>query len=315
MSARLLLQLLLLLQAGAAGVIAWALAIHYGLATPLALLIGLAAVVLVRALISANNFLMSSRAASPTPPEFRLGAAGGLRLFGEEFRASMLQSSWIMPRARPSRRIFADAPAAPVLLLHGYGCNSGYWAHLIPLLEAARISHACADLEPLGGDIDGYVPAVAGAIDALCAASGAPRVVILAHSMGGLVARAYLRRHGAARVARLITLGTPHHGTSLANLGLGANARQMRRARRGATPESDWLRALAGEEGAAARALVTSIYSHHDNIVAPQTSSHLSGARNIALGGVGHVALGSNKQVLLCIMHELVRDTARQDES
>lgn len=313
MSARLLLQWLLLLQAGAAVAIAWVLARYHGFDALPALLAGLAAVLLVRALISANNFLMSSRAASETPPEFRLGAGAGLRLFGEEFLASMLQSSWIMPRARPSRRIYPDAPSAPVLLLHGYGCNSGYWAHLIPLLDAARISHACADLEPLGGDIDGYVPAVAAAIEDLCRASGAQRVVILAHSMGGLAARAYLRQHGAARVARLITLGTPHHGTSLAHLGLGANARQMRRARAGDTPESDWLRTLAGQEGDATRSLVTSIYSHHDNIVAPQTSSHLSGARNIALGGVGHVALGANKQVLLCIMHELARDSAARE--
>ena len=310
MSARRLLQWLLLLQAGVAGAIAWALARYHGLGPLLALLGGLGVVVLVRALISANNFLMSRRAASATPPEFRLGATAGLRLFGEEFRASMLQSSWIMPRARPSRRIFPESSAAPVLLLHGYGCNSGYWAHLVPLLDAARISHACADLEPLGGDIDGYVPAVAAAVDALCRDSGAARVVILAHSMGGLVARAYLRKHGAAQVARVITLGTPHHGTSLANLGLGANARQMRRARTGATPESDWLRALEAQEGEATRTLVTSIYSHHDNIVAPQTSSYLSGARNIALGGVGHVALGSNKHVLSCIMHELARDSA-----
>jgi pimeloyl-ACP methyl ester carboxylesterase len=37
----------------------------------------------------------------------------------------------------------------PVLLLHGYGCNSGYWAHLAPRLDAARISHASVDLEPV----------------------------------------------------------------------------------------------------------------------------------------------------------------------
>ncbi|MCC6072872.1 esterase/lipase family protein [Massilia sp. GCM10020059] len=309
MSARLLLQLLLFVQAAAAGAIAYALARYAGADPMLALAGGLATVVLVRALISVNNFLMSSRAASPTPDEFRLGRAARLRLFGEEFRASMLQSSWLMPRARPSQRIFPGSTVPPVLLLHGYGCNSGYWKHLLPLLDAARISHACPDLEPLGGDIDGYVPAVARAVDALCAASGAPRVTILGHSMGGLVARAYVRKHGAARVARIITLGTPHHGTSLANLGLGANARQMRRARRGDTPESDWLRALAGGEDMATRALVTSIYSHHDNIVAPQTSSHLAGARNIAFGGVGHVALGSNPHILSCIMHELARDT------
>ena len=310
MSARLLLQLLLMLQAAAAGAIAFALVRYGGIGMLAALALGVLAVLLVRAAISANNFMMSMRAASPTPAEFRLGTAAGLRLFFEEFRASLLQSSWIMPRARPSQRIFPGSPVPPVLLLHGYGCNSGYWIHLLPLLDAARISHACPDLEPLGGDIDGYVPALARAVEALCEASGAARVTILAHSMGGLAARAYVRQFGTARLARIITLGTPHHGTSLANLGLGSNARQMRRARGGDAPESAWLRELAAGEGAEARRLVTSIYSHHDNIVAPQTSSCLPGARNIAFGGVGHVALGSNPHILSCILHELAREAS-----
>ncbi|HEY0489673.1 MAG TPA: alpha/beta fold hydrolase [Telluria sp.] len=298
----------MLVQAAAAGTIALALARYLGINALAALALGVALVVFVRALISANNFMMSTRVASPTPPEFQLNPAARLRLFAEEFRASMLQSSWIMPRARPVQRIHPGSQLPPVLLLHGYGCNSGYWAHLTPLLDAARISHACPDLEPLGAAIDDYVPVVAGAVEALCQASGAPQVVIVAHSMGGLAARAYLRAHGEARVARIITLGSPHFGTCLASLGPGANAQQMRRARCGEAPESAWLHSLAAGEGAGARALVTSIYSHHDNIVSPQTSSCLDGARNIAFGGVGHVALGSNPQVLSCIMHELERE-------
>ncbi len=42
------------------------------------------------------------------------------------------------------------------------------------------------------------------------AATGASQVVLVGHSMGGLVARAYLRRYGGAKVRRLITIGTPH---------------------------------------------------------------------------------------------------------
>jgi len=41
------------------------------------------------------------------------------------------------------------------------------------------------------------------------------QVVIIAHSMGGLVARSAIEEHGAS-VLRLITLGTPHQGTPLA---------------------------------------------------------------------------------------------------
>jgi hypothetical protein len=51
--------------------------------------------------------------------------------------------------------------------------------------------------------------------------------------------------------------------------------------------------------------LITSIYTHHDNIIAPQTSSVLPGARNIEFGGVGHVALGSNPRILAAVMREI----------
>jgi triacylglycerol esterase/lipase EstA (alpha/beta hydrolase family) len=302
MSARLMLRLLLLVQAVAALAVAAAAWRRLGLLAALAL--GAGVVLLVRLLISANNFFLSSRCASATPAEYRLGAGARLRLFGEEFAASMLQSSWSMPRAAPRQVIYPGAPAAPVLMLHGYGCNSGYWAALTPLLDAAGISHATLDLAPLTSDIDDYVPQVQRAAEALCAAAGAAQLVIVAHSMGGLVARAWMRDHGAARVARVITLGTPHHGTCLAGFGVGRNAAQMRRACADGA-ESAWLRALAAGESAATRALLTSIYTHHDNIVSPQTSSFLDGARNIALGGVGHVALGRNRRVLARVMQEI----------
>jgi triacylglycerol esterase/lipase EstA (alpha/beta hydrolase family) len=305
MSARLLSRILLLVQAASAVLIAWALLRWGGAAPWQAALAGIASVVLVRLIINLNNFAMAAHFASATPAEFRLGPAARLRLVLEEFRASMLATSWLMPRGAARTRIYPDSGHVPVLLLHGYGCNSGYWAHLMPLLDAARISHASVDLEPIGGSIDDYASLVDRAVEALRAASGAGKVAIVAHSMGGLVARAWMRAYGSQRVARLVTLGTPHHGTALARFGLGVNAAQMRRAGRGESLESAWLRALAQGESEATRALVTSIYTHHDNIVSPQTSSVLPGARNIGFGGVGHVALGSNPRVLAEVMREL----------
>ncbi|MDB5919524.1 MAG: hypothetical protein JWR40_3758 [Massilia sp.] len=304
-----MLRLLLLAQAGAALAIAACAWRWLGYSAPAALLLGAGLVVLVRLLINANNFFLSSRSASATPAEFRIKAGAGLRLFGEEFAASMLQSSWSMPRAAPRQVIYPGSTVPPVLMLHGYGCNCGYWSALTPLLDAARISHATLDLEPVTGDIDDYVPAVQRACEALSAAAGAPRLTIVAHSMGGLVARAWMRAHGVARVARVITLGTPHHGTSLAGFGVGRNAAQMRRIvshiGTGDGLANPWLDQLAALETADTRALITSIYTHHDNIVSPQTSSFLEGARNIAFGGVGHVALGRNRRVLARVMQEI----------
>jgi predicted alpha/beta hydrolase family esterase len=281
-SARRLSRTLLLVQLGAALLIGWAAMARSGMAVWQAALLGIGSVVLVRLLINMNNFVMAARFASATPPAFRLGVKARLRLLAEEYLASMLVTSWLLPRASAATRIYPDSRHPPVLLLHGYGCNSGYWAHLAPLLDAARISHATVDLEPVGGDIDGYVPLVEHAVRELQAAAGAHKVAIVAHSMGGLVARAWMRAHG----------------TALARFGLGQNAFQMR-------DDSAWLRALASNEDAAVRALVTSVYTHHDNIVSPQESSRLEGARNLEFGGVGHVALGSNPRVLAAVMQEL----------
>jgi CheY-like chemotaxis protein/predicted alpha/beta hydrolase family esterase len=302
MSARRITRALLLVQLASVAAIALAGWRWRGMAPWAALALGLGCVLLVRLAINMNNFFLSACFASPTPSEFRLGPGARLRLLSEEFRTSMLTTSWLMPRGAACRSIYPASRAVPVLLVHGYGCNSGYWSFLVPRLDRNNISHASIDLEPVGGAIDDYVPALQNAVEELCAASGAPQVAIVAHSMGGLVARAWMRAHGSARVARLVTLGTPHHGTSLANFGPGANAAQMRRSKGEA---SDWLRALGASEDAARRALVTSIFSHHDNIVAPQTSSVLEGARNIALGGIGHVALGCNGRVLDTVMEEL----------
>lgn len=296
-SARTLLRLVLLVQLAAALLIAWALQ-QRGVPVWGALLAGAGAVVLVRLLINMNNFVMAARAASHTPPEFRLGPAARLRMLAEEFRASMLVTSWHVPRGCARMSLHRDSGRVPVLLVHGYGCNSGFWAHLEPLLDRERISHATIDLEPVAASIDAYAPLIEARVRELCAATGAARIAIVAHSMGGLAARAWMRSYGSANVAKLITLGTPHHGTVLANLGLGANAAQMRR-------DSAWLRDLAAGETPDVRARIVSLFTHHDNIVAPQDSSILPGARNVAFGGVGHVALGSNPGVLAEVLRVL----------
>ncbi len=264
----------------------------------LALLSSLAVLLLLRAWITVQNFGLSWHYRSATPVRYKPPLRGRLRLFFDEFFATLLASSWSMAWPKKNWHIALQANALPVLLVHGYACNSGYWRQLGALLERHQISHHALDLEPLGAAIDDYVPQLQRAIEALRARSGSPDLIIVAHSMGGLVVRAYLRAHGSAGIARVITLGTPHHGTHLAQFGIGSNARQMR-------PDSHWLATLAASESAAQRALLTSIFSHHDNIVAPQTSCHLPGAKNIEFGGVGHVAMGRDYRILQCVLDEI----------
>jgi pimeloyl-ACP methyl ester carboxylesterase len=268
------------------------------LASTLALLGALAALLLLRAWITIQNFGLSWHYRSATPDRHQPQWRGRLRLFFDEFFATLLASSWSMAWPKKNWHIASEAHGLPVLLVHGYACNSGYWRQLGALLEEHQISYHALDLAPLGAAIDEYVPQLQRAAEALRARTGSLDLIIVAHSMGGLVVRAYLRAHGSAGIARVITLGTPHHGTHLAQFGIGSNTRQMR-------PDSDWLRALALGESAAQRALLTSIFSHHDNIVAPQTSCRLPGAKNIEFGAVGHVAMGRDSRILLCVLDEI----------
>ncbi len=280
------------------------------LALAVAASIGL--ILLARLLITANNFFISWLYRSETPDALRLNRRQACRLFFGEFGASMASSSWTMAFHRFSKRSVRNPTALPVLLVHGYGCNSGYWHAMSKALAKARITHYAVDLEPILGSIDDYVPAVQRAVEAVCDETGQGKLIIVAHSMGGLVTRAYLRDHGRDRIAKVITLGTPHRGTGLANFGIGRSSMQMRWKGDAIKGESsDWLSKLANTEDDALRALFVSIYSHHDNIVSPQTSSCLAGAANIEFHGIGHVALAFSPAIQARVIEE-IRAASRQ---
>lgn len=304
-------RMLLLIQFAVALAIAAAGVMFFQASSYSAVLAGICIVFLSRMLITANNFFLAWYFGSTTPPDYRIGPWQAIRLYFGEFRATMTASSWTMPFRTFSSHVASNSATLPVLLIHGYGCNSGYWYAMSKVLAQARITHYAINLEPIAGSIDEYVPLVHDAVERLCREHGTDTIVIVAHSMGGLATRAYLRDHGSRRIAKVITLGTPHHGTALARFGIGHNTRQMLWSvgeQEGLS--SEWLRDLAARENKSAYRLVVSIYSHHDNIIAPQTSSHLLGARNIAHAGIGHVELAFHPAIQAEVVEE-IRDASR----
>jgi hypothetical protein len=56
-------------------------------------------------------------------------------------------------------------------------------------------------------------------------------------------------------------------------------------------PGNPWLNALNEFEHSAAPIPITSVYSAHDNLVSPPSSSRLAHAENVRLRAVGHVSL------------------------
>jgi triacylglycerol lipase len=185
----------------------------------------------------------------------------------------------------------------PILLVHGYLCNRGLWWWMRRRLRARQYLVATINLEPPLASIDRLAERLSDRVEALLAETGADKVMLVTHSMGALASRAYLRRYGAARVAGLVTIAAPHHGTRIARLGFGCNAREM-------APDSEWLRSLNAEPPPIP---IASIWSQDDEIVDPPDASRLAEARETVLEGLGHMALVFSPSVLACVEAELLR--------
>lgn len=265
-----------------------------GSAVALVILIALAlrwAVVLV-------TFLSAWFWRMPRMPQERIGAYATVRLVWREAMAmfwvfNVLQplEAWLMPADR------LDHGTRTVVLVHGYCCNRAAWWWLARRLRERGWNVATANLEPVLGDIEELADRIAWRVEQVCVQFGVERVAIVTHSMGGLVARAYVRRAGARRVAQLITLGAPHGGARIATLGLGRNARQME-------VGNLWLQTLASTALPAALP-VTCIYSVHDNFVAPQSNQSLEGGRNVPVKGIGHLELLHDDEVATLVLSAL----------
>ena len=239
----------------------------------------------MRAGIVAITWMFGMAFASPAP---RLGTARTARLMLAEYAAFLFTFIIVLPLER--LWMPADRPRPgrlPILLVHGYGCSRGVWWLLRRRLEAAGHSVASISLTPPYTAMGKLEPQLHARIEALCAETGSPQVQLVGHSMGGLICRSYLARHGNQRVSRLITLATPHHGTELARIGFGRNAREME-------PDSLWLKDMAGEK---LTVPTISLRNAYDNYVMPQDTQRLTDARDIELPPVGHLAMLYDRQV------------------
>ena len=75
-------------------------------------------------------------------------------------------------------------------------------------------------------------------------------------------------------------------------------------------PGNPWLVGINVAENEPPPALMVSVWSRHDSMVAPQASANLACARNVVLTGIGHNALLSNRAVMDEVAHAVANEIA-----
>lgn len=200
---------------------------------------------------------------------------------------------------RPTARaLFAADPLAariPVLLVHGLIDNRSVFTVMRHSLRRRGFAQVCSwNYSPLLADVARGAAELGGHIERVCELSGHEQVHVVGHSLGGLIARYHVQRQGGdRRVASLVTLGTPHHGSVWAHVLPTPLVRQLR-------PGSRLFRELA-EPAPGCNTRITAIYSTLDEMVVPTSSGRCDHpdlrARNVLVQGVGHMSLPIHRGV------------------
>jgi triacylglycerol esterase/lipase EstA (alpha/beta hydrolase family) len=200
--------------------------------------------------------------------------------------AVALLATVLVGAARPSG---AATAKDPVVIVPGFTTGPIISVGYEPL--AARLRDAGYDVTMLVypdygfGDIHANAVRLANLVSSVRARTGAARVDLVAHSMGGLVSRDYVKNlGGSATVDSLIMMGTPNYGTSVANiasfflLGDCAGITACQQMARG----SSYLAALNAGDDTIGSVRYTSIATKVDEVVVPYSTAFLAADGNIA---------------------------------
>jgi pimeloyl-ACP methyl ester carboxylesterase len=179
----------------------------------------------------------------------------------------------------------ADRPG-PVLLVPGYGGNV---ASLDPLANRLRAAGRDVTVVPLPDDGTGDLAVQASTVDRYVTAAlrrtGAPSVDLVGYSAGGVVARLWVQRFdGAHRARRVVTLGSPHHGTALAGAGTALAQAACPTACQQLAPGSGLLAGLTTPVATPPAWLA--VWTEDDQTVTPPDSGRLQGATELDIQSV-----------------------------
>lgn len=194
----------------------------------------------------------------------------------------------------------------PVVLVHGFGHNRSAWFLLDRRLRQAGFSSVhTLNYNPFTHDVAQIAARLKERVELIRALTGASRVHLVGHSLGGVVIRWYVQELGGDEVVgTAVTVAAPHGGTPAAHTGAHFGGRLSRTAQE-LLPGSDVMRRLNAKPLPQSVRWV-SYYSNLDLLV-PGASAKLSGptAINLLAKDHGHVSILLSPKVARSIVDQL----------
>ena len=191
------------------------------------------------------------------------------------------------PAAGPTAEPPAEDRPGPVLLVPGYG---GRTSDLQPLADRLRATDRDVTVVALPGDGTGDLAEAAAELDRAAAdamdRTGARSVDVVGYSAGGLVARLWVTGGGADVARRVVTLGSPHHGTTVADFAATYAPDRCPPGCLQMGTASDLLAGLNAVDETPDGTDWISIWTTQDTVVTPPDSARLDGALNLPLQSV-----------------------------
>jgi triacylglycerol lipase len=181
----------------------------------------------------------------------------------------------------------------PILFVHGYLESESLWRTMIASFERDGWTAAELNNWRYNTSQSNVTTAreVQRKVEEILRRTGATKVDIISHSMGGLNTRYYLKNLGGTeKVDDWVSLGGPNHGTSTANLCPEASCVEMRIG-------STFLTELNRTDETPGAVNYGTWWSRCDEIINPDESVLLTGATNTEAGCVTHVGLTTNATV------------------
>ncbi len=189
----------------------------------------------------------------------------------------------------------------PILFVHGYNSDGSTWNTMVGRFK----QDGWTDSELFTWTYD-YTQSNSTIADQLklkveeiLTSTGAAKVDIITHSMGGLSSRYYAKNlSGDTKIDAWVSLGGPNHGTKTANACADTSCMEMRIG-------SDFLNALNAEDETPGAPRYGTWWSPCDEVIDPKESVILSGATNTKTACMPHRQLKEDRTV-----YKQVRDWA-----